>query len=337
MLRIITFFILVNIFLPFTYASDTDTPPNWIENPAEAYPESKYLAMAGEGTSRKEAETNAIESLAAIFSRNIDSQTGSSLNYTSSQNETAKIDKKIVKDISISTNVKDLAGVEIKEIWASGNEKYYALAVLDKAKAIIIYREKISSNNKTISELINIPDKEKNTIREFSRYNAAYKKAAENEVYASYLLILNPTASMISTKPDFNLNSLKMKCLDILKSIPIKITVEGDKNSKLKAAFSDVLTSTGFQTSELKNCRYVLSAKLTIDDEVISGNNKTIIRYSLIAEFIDVILNESLIPFSISGREIHFNKTNAESKALTVLEKKIKKDFKKVFEEYLNQ
>lgn len=337
MLKIITFFILVNIFLPFVYASDKETPPNWIENPYEAYAESGYLVIVGEGTSRKEAEANAIESLAAIFSRNIDSKTDSSLNYKSSQNETAKIDKKIVKDISISTNIKDLVGVEIKENWSSGDGKYYALAVLDKTKAIIVYREKINSNNKAISELINIPDKEKNTITEYSRYNAAYKKAVENEIYASYLMILNPTASVISTKPDFNLNSLKMKCLDILKDIPIKVTVEGDKNSKLKTAFSDVLNSTGFKTSELKNSKYALSVKLTISDEVIPGNNKTIIRYSLTAEFVDVILNESLIPFSISGREIHFNKTNAESKALMVLEKKIKKDFKKVFEEYLNQ
>lgn len=339
MLKIAVIFIVLSLFSLGVSASEksiTSILPVWVETPSEQYPDRTYMAVVGEGPSQKEAEASAIESLAAIFSRRIESQTQSSLDYASVQDKgAAKTDRRINQTISISTNMEQLIGVEIKEIWLSPDGKYYALAVLEKNKAIAVYKGKIALNNQAIMSLIDIPAGIKNTIAEFARYKAAYTKAEENAVYLSVLLQLNSAASALSHDEKLLPSAIKAKWLMVLKNIPIAIVVTGDKNDKVKSSFAKVFSSAGFTLSTSDTSRYSMAVTLDISDEKIQGNNKVILRYSLDAALTDNIFGETVLPFSLGGREIHLNKANAEAKIFKTLDKKIAENFKTTFEEYI--
>lgn len=339
MFKVAVVFIALSFFLPFVSASEksvTNMPPVWIETPTEQYPERTYMTAVGEGFSQKEAEVSAIESLAAIFNRKIEAQTQSSLDYASVQGkDAAKKDKRINQTISISTNMEQLSGVEIKETWVSPDGTYYALAVLEKSKAIAVYKGKIALNNQAIMSLMDIPADVKNTMTECARYKAAYTKAEENAAYLSVLLQLNPAAGALSNDEKFASNVIKAKWLAALKNMPVAITVSGDKNDKIKSSFAKVFTSAGFILSSSNTCRYSMAVTLVISDEKIPGNNKAVLRYSLDSALTDKVSGETVLPFSLSGREIHLNKANAESKLFKTLDKKISENFKTAFEEYI--
>jgi len=339
MFKVAVIFIALSIFPLVAAASEknvTNKPPAWVETPAERYPEQSYMTAVGEGHAQKAAEASAIEALAAIFDRKIESQTQSSLDYASVQGkEAAKKDKRINQTISISTNIEQLIGVEIKETWLSPGGTYYALAVLEKSKAIAVYRKKIEHNKQAIIALMDIPADVKNTMTECARYKAAYTKAEENAVYLPCLLLLNPAAGTLANDENPSPSVIKAKWLAALKNMPVSITVSGDKNDKIKASFAKVFTSAGFTLSAPDTGRYSMAVSLDISDEKIQGNNKAVLRYSLDSALTDKASGETLLPFSLSGREIHLNKANAEAKLFKTLDKKIAENFKAAFEEYI--
>ena len=80
-----------------------------------------------------------------------------------------------------------------------------------------------------------------------------------------------------------------------------------------------------------------MAVTLVISDEKIPGNNKAVLRYSLDSTLTDKVSGETVLPFSLSGREIHLNKANAEAKLFKALDKKISENFKAAFEEYITQ
>lgn len=339
MLKVAVFFITLSIFPLGVFASEkslTNVPPVWIETPSDRYPDQTYMTAVGEGHTQKEAEAAAVEALAAIFNRRIESQTQSSLDYASIQGkDAAKMDKRVNRTISISTNIDQLIGVEIKETWLSPDGTYYALAVLEKSKTLAIYKGKIDLNNQTITSLIDIPVGVKNTMTEFARYKVAYAKAGENAAYLSLLLQLNPAVSSLVNDEKLTQSVIKAKWRAVGDAMPIAVAVRGDKNDKLKSAFAKVFTTAGFTLSSPDTSRYSMAVTLDTTNEKIPGNNKVVLRYSLAASLMDHISGETLLPFSLSGREVHLNKESAELKMFKTLDKKIMENFQAAFEEYV--
>lgn len=314
--------------------------PEWVTSPETYYPESKYLTAVDKGRDRKTAETNAIEALAGIFGRSINSKTQASSRFSQSEKDgSSSFSDEIVinKEVSLSTNMKDLIGVEIAEVWTSKEGETYALAVMNKEKASMLYLQKISENNETIERVTLIPPEEKETLLEYARFDFAYKTALINAVYLERLAVIAPSAkSALSTgmqSPD----SLKTACVKIAKTIPIEISVQGGNTQRIKTAFAKVLSQAGFNVSEKASKRYVLKAEASFTEETIAGNPNAVCRYSLEAMLLDKIMQDEIMPFNITGREIHLNKTSAENKAVNTIEKKIMQEFKAIFEKYLGE
>lgn len=338
MFKIVFFCITLAFFPVLLFAAEKQPhsiPPKWIEDPTGQYPEGAYITAVGEGYSQKEAETAAIEALAAVFSRKIESQTQSSVQYTSGQEKLqGQMDKRVNQTVSISTKIDTLMGVEIKERWVSSEGVHAALAVLNKTKTATLYSEHIKHNNESIRALLDVPEDMKGTFAQFARYKAAYTQAEKNAALFSVLAQLN--AAAVATVRDEQLapNTIKEKWLGVLKYMPIAVTVDGDSGDKIKSTFSKIFASEGFTLSSKSNCRYAMTVTLTLSDEKTQGNKKTLIRYTLDAAFTDAVSGEILIPFSLTGREIHLNKQSAEVRLFKTLDKKITETFTAAFEAY---
>lgn len=339
MFKVALFCVTLTFFPVLLFAAEKrpqTVPPKWIEEPTGQYPEGAYMTAVGEGYSQKEAETAAIEALAAVFSRKIESQTQSSLQYARGEGvQTGHIDKRIHQTVSISTNIDTLMGVEIKERWVSSEGVHAALAVLNKSKAAALYSEHIKHNNESIRALLDVPASMKGTFAQFARYKAAYTQAEENAAFFSVLAQLNTAAAAAVRDEQLAPSTIKEKWLGVLKHMPIAVTVDGDSGDKIKSSFSKIFASEGFTLASKNNYRYAMTATLTLSDEKIQENKKTLVRYTLDAAFTDTLSGEILIPFSLTGREIHLNKQSAEVRVFKTLDKKITEKFKAAFEAYI--
>ena len=112
------FILLCCCCLPLSAGRKSEKLPAWVTSPSNVYSENEYIVEVGSGSSQKEADNKAIEGLAAIFNRNVLSKTDSSLAYRESAGSVDKT-KSINQHVLVSTSIKDLVGVEIKERWKS--------------------------------------------------------------------------------------------------------------------------------------------------------------------------------------------------------------------------
>ncbi len=341
MFKIITFVILLTV-IPFSAYSkgkkESEQPPSWVVHSSEQYPESDYLTAVQSGRTRKEAELNAVESLAAVFERTVTVQTTSELNYTSTEkngNTDIGTRKNIDKQVKISTDAGKLVGVEIKAVWKDNTGKQYALAVLDKKKAAKIYKQRIELNNNAIETLIQTAKTHGNSLNAYKQYRTAYKKAVQNDQYRRKLSLLQSSAARLLNQQTSDAQALQLKYKTIARNIPIAIQVSGDKNTELTSAFEKVLTNEGFEISKENNARYKLHAELRVTEGSIADKNKTMIRYTFKALLTDTETNTAVVPYSESGRQIHFTIEQAEHKMFTTLKKQIEKNFAAQMAEFL--
>ena len=99
---------------------------------------------------------------------------------TSRYSEAVKAGKVVVsEDASVDQAVRTsfdfdtLVGAEIRDTWDDGKGTLYAVAVIDKAKGAILYRDLIASNEETIAKLTDIEKGEEYTFDAYARYDLA--------------------------------------------------------------------------------------------------------------------------------------------------------------------
>ena len=336
MSRLIIFFSFLLVVLSPLGAkkASKDTPPMWVTEPSLVYSSDEYIIDLGEGKSQTEADSKAIEGLAAIFNRSIQSQTNASMEYSEGASGARK-DKKLKQDVKISTEVEGLIGVEIKERWKAKDGTYYALAVMEINKGRSIYGEKASSCIKAIDKFFSVTNDQKNTFYEYFRASSAIYKAQELLVYTAYLSVLDPSGrrDWDSYFPD----AIKLKTSEIAKNIYVSVNIEGDDASSLQPIFEKVFSKRGFSVSKDGNSRYVLNVVLELEEPEELSRGRVSIHYNLQVELLDTVLDETILPFNLDGRETMFNEKATKNKIFKNLEKKVKNEFDVSFAKYIEE
>lgn len=334
MFRLKLTFILLCCCLPLCAAKKAEKIPDWVSSPATVYPENEYIVEVGSGSSQKEADNKAIEGLAAIFNRNVLSKTDSSLAYRESAGSVDKT-KSINQHVLVSTSIKDLVGVEIKERWKSKDGTFYALAVLNRQKAIHIYSEKATLCVSAIVESLNIPDDEKGTFHEYFRYVSASSKANEMSLYNAYLSVLQPESALV-IEEDYSPDKLKLKASSIAKNILVAVKIGGNwTDARLKSIFEKVFSSRGFTIAKADGARYVLDVELELGEESKLSDNRLMIRYSLTSQLLDSVTGDSFLPFVINDKAVQFSSEAVKNQIFKNLKTKVEKDFDTLFNKYM--
>lgn len=330
---IITFSFLLVFFSPlWARKSLKDEVPMWVSDPSFVYSSDEYMVELGEGRSQKEADNKAIEGLAAVFNRSIQSQTDASMEYSEGASGVRK-NKKLKQDIKVSTNLEGLIGVEIKERWKAKDGTYYALAVLEISKGKAIYKEKADSCIKAIDNFFTVSNEQRNTFYEYFRSSSAINKARELLVYVAYLAVLDPLdkRNWDSYFPE----AVKLRTSELAKNIFVSINIEGEGVSSLQPMFEKVFSKRGFSVSKDGNTRYVLNVMLDLQPPEELSRGRVAIHYDLQVELLDTVLGETVLPFTLNGRETMFNETATRNKIFKNLEKKIKDEFDVSFARYI--
>jgi hypothetical protein len=311
--------------------------PAWVDSVDSVYDKSQYVAAVGTGNDRPTAENSAFGNLISIFGQSIKVDQNISSLYQDAVNSgvmTSWSENTTMQNtISTSASMDRLVGAEIKEVWTdSKTNTVYAAAVMDKAQAAKLYSDMIKSNIAMINNLTSMSQAEKNTLEGYSRYQFAAAVADMNISYESVLKVIGAAVPGGVKKGD----DYRLEAVEITKTIPIAVTVRGDRQGRIQAAIAKVLTDLGFRSGG-SNSRYVVNAALTISDAGIDNPNFIFANFEITADLIDTSIGQTLVPFSVNGREGGRTLAQAESTALRKSEDAVSDEFTYLLKDYLSR
>ena len=186
--------------------AQADNEPAWVRDPYTRYDRQANVAAVGTGSSRDLAEKSALGNLVAIFGQSIQVDERVSLSYqeairsglAAGWSENVAVDTVIATSAGMDT----LVAAEIGETWHNGRGEYYAVAVLNRAKAVQLYSEMIMSNQIMINNLVDIPASERDTLEGIARYNFAAMIADVTTGYANLLSVIGAPVRGLKTGDD---------------------------------------------------------------------------------------------------------------------------------------
>jgi hypothetical protein len=166
----------------------------------------------------------------------------------------------------------------------------------------------------------------------FARFQFAITLAEANKVFANVLSVIGaPVPPEMRQSEDYRLESSA-----IIRAIPVSVTVEGDRENRIRSAFASVFTDAGFRTGGT-NAPYQLQARISFTEVQLPNQTNKFVRYVLEGNFVDTAADATLFPYNVNGREGHLSLPEAETRALRAAEAKIKEDYAKTLSSFLAQ
>jgi hypothetical protein len=310
--------------------------PAWVDSVDSVYSRAQYVAAVGYAADRAMAEKNAFANLVAIFGQSIQADQTIVNTYqeavkngkTAGWTDTIALENTIKTSASMDT----LIGAEIKEVWFDSKSTYYAAAVMEKAKTARLYNDMIQANQNMINNLVTMTQTEKNSLEGFSRYQFAAAAADVNVSYGNVLQVIGVVPPDGLKKGD----DYRLEAQNIVKAIPVGITVNNDKAGRIQGAFAKAFTDLGFRSGGT-NARYVLAVDITASPVELPNQVNKFTRIELTANLTDTSVNAVLFPFNFANREGHATQSEADNRAYTAAARKISEEYPKLLNDYLSQ
>lgn len=313
--------------------------PEWVLQPSAVYPNASFITYVGNAEDRNLSEVSALQGLASVFGQSVKSDTTANTRMAQAKADglvaTASV-QAFSQDVKRKVDVDNLIGVEVKEYWQDvANNTWYAIAVLDKAKAADIYTDMIKKNAGAIDTVLKNAAKDKNSLDGFGAYDFAEEIAVENEKNLNKISVIN--SDLVDSLKSYcpSSKNIHAKKMEIAKTIPICVQTFNDEHGRYKQAFSKAITEAGFKGTFDDSVRYTLTAKFEFERSD-STDKKTIrCRYNCESFILDSKTGHQIVPFAIKGRESHVDYNEALHKAELSLVSKIQKDFSEALYKYL--
>jgi hypothetical protein len=298
--------------------------PAWVDSPEAVYSRNSYVAAVGSGSNRDQAEKSALTALSSVYrlSLQADQTITNSYQEMVKNGQTSDWYEGVSLEESIRTSTAmDLVGAAIRDVWSDGS-LFYAVAVMENAQTARVYAQMIRDNQRIIDALTDIPAAGRNNMDGLARFQFAITLAEANKVFANVLSVIGvPAPAELRQSEDYRLESAA-----IIRAIPVSVTVEGDRENRIRSAFASALTSVGFRTGG-NDSPYQLQAQISFAEVQLPNQPNKFVRYVLEGNFVDRAAGETLFPYNVNGREGHLSIPEAETRALRAAENKIKDDY----------
>jgi hypothetical protein len=311
--------------------------PAWVDSVDSVYGRARYVAAVGYAADRSMAERNALANLTAFFGQSIQADQAITNTYQEAvRNGVAAgwTDNLAVQNtIRTSASMDSLVGAEIREVWFDSRNTYYAAAVMEKTKTAQMYTEMILANQNIINNLVPIGPAGKSSLEGFSRYQFAAAVADINISYGNLLRLIDAPIPPGLVNGD----EYRLEARNIVRAIPIAVTVTNDKSRRVQGAFAKSLSELGFRSGG-DNSRYVLRVEITLSPADLPNNQGYIYgRMELSADLTDTAGGFVLVPYNFNNREGHTSPSELENRLFLAAERKIGEEYAKLLNDYLSQ
>jgi hypothetical protein len=311
--------------------------PAWVDAVDSVYGRAQYVAAVGFAADRAMAEKNALVRIVSYFNQSVQADEAITNTYQQAVRNgvTAGWTDNFSSQNTIRTSASmdTLVGAEIKEVWLdSRTNTYYAAAVMEKAKAAQMYTEMIQANQNMIKNLVTMSAAEKNSLEGLSRYQFAATVADINVSYGNLLRLIDAAVPAGLVKGD----EYRIEAQNIVKAIPVGVTVTGDRSGRIQGAFAKSLSELGFRSGG-NNSRYVLRVEIAVSPVDLPNNPNKFARIELSANLTDTSAGAVLLPYNFNNREGHTSQAEAENRLYLAAERKINEEYAKLLNGYLSQ
>jgi len=309
--------------------------PSWVMDPYAAYPRNSYVAAVGFAPNRAEAERKSLAALTAIFGQSVTSEFSDETTESTYSDAVKKgiITSTRTRDaVSTSASLDALIGAEIGSVWDDARGTVYAIAYLDKARAVSVYGNIVQGNLKNIERLTTMTAAQKNTLDGYARYRLAALIAGINAKDASVLEQCGgPTAAALNLP---SADAIKIEASNIIRNIPVVVNVKGDGTNRIRDAFTKVLSAEGLRTRG-SSPLYRLDVDVDLSEVTLNNTNK-FCRITVSAELIENSSDSVLLPFNFADRAGHISYPEAQNRAILQAERIIGEKYPAAFKEYLD-
>jgi hypothetical protein len=306
--------------------------PAWVDSPEAVYNRRSFVSAVGSGGSREQAEKSAFAALSSVYRMSLraDQELTNSYQEMVVNGKTSDWYEGVSMEETIRTSTAmDLVGAAIRNVWSDGS-LHYAVAVMENAQTAKLYTQMIRDNQRIIDTLTDIPAAGRNNMDGLARFQFAITLAEANKVFANVLSVIGaPVPAEMRQSEDYQMDRTA-----IIRAIPVSVTVEGDRDNRLRSAFTSVFTGEGFRTGG-NNAPYQLQGRLSFSEVQLPNQPNKFVRYVLEGDFVETPTGEVLFSYNVNGREGHLSIPEAELRALRAAEAKIKEDYAETLSSFL--
>jgi hypothetical protein len=291
----------------------------------QVYSRQDYVAAVGYGPSREVAGKEAFAALVAVFGQTVQADRQSVVRYSEALRQDVVSsyirDTEVTNAIKTSAELDTLIGAEIRDYWYDGRGVHYAVAVMEKSRALSLYSELVNANREIIRTLTRLGDGERDSLDGCARYLLAARIADGSRAFANILSVVGGGVAL-SGRELAQPENFRLEALAIARRIPVEVRVDNDETGRLQSAFASVIGGKGFLSGG-RDSRYTLEAALKLSPVDLPGQQNSFVRYELTANLLDRHTGNVLLPYHISGREGHLSVSEAENRAMAAMEQHI--------------
>jgi hypothetical protein len=312
---------------------NTSGTPRWMTKLEDAYPEKDYLAVVGEGDTRRNAESDAAGALARIFGSNIKVETEAIVRYKELENESGgsyQLEKEANKEVDILAQ-QMLYNLQYSDPYTDKEGRVHVVGYLNRKETAKIYKDKIDKNSERIATFRQNALKSERLFTKFAFIDAAIIFAKNNELLLDQLnIIYTPVRKMVELP--YKLDELNTLYSQIAEQMVFDVRITNDMEDKIANLVSGLLGERGFSIRAGGTLKVTGDVKL----EPLKLNNKyDNIRWYLNLQMKDET-GKTIVSFNKNQRESAVSKSAVEARAYLEMEKQIKKAFFNEFTKYLD-
>ena len=282
---VLLFLIFLLVFLPGCIDQNSgliNVKQAKFEN-SKDYPSSKYLTAIGIAESKESARSEAKSELANIFESEIESQFKINTKAIVSSVNGEHINNRIDSTINVYSKVK-LKGVQVPKIWYE-NDKYHALAILDKARSKSIWIDEIIRLNQMMETEYKNLQLIKGNILLIKPLQRIWNLWMERLAVTSRLNVIGFSAP----KPGFDIKDIYSKISKVKNEMRIYLNISGEYSKNLYDSISKNLNNEGFIIVNSKSKADVyISGFITTEPDNIQNKDWKFSRAKLSLQIIDM-------------------------------------------------
>lgn len=323
----ISFCCVAILFFPTSPAYPSgEVKPDWIDGQSISYPKEQYLFGVGYGSTREIAEKDAYAAISKIFSANVSSVGRDYERYSQIKkaDKTDTYEEMEIERITKVTTDKILENVVIAETWYDTKQKvYYALAIIDRAKAGNSLKEQIRSLDLQIKEMVKNGRETTDKIQKIKNLKGTIRSLLQREAYNKDLRVINLSGRGIDSP--ISMPELNNELDNFLKNdFSIGVEVTGEKGGDVKNAIIEGLNKQGFSVVKKGRIADVLiKGKVEFNEAYIQNPEFKFVRWTADFKMIDKSTGKVIGSINDSGKEGHLTIKEAKERASRKLQEEL--------------
>ena len=308
--------------------------PRWMFDIYAVYPEDQFLAVIGEGDTRREAEDDAAGALSKIFISNIEVDSTAVLRYhelEKGDESESSLERSVDKTVTVGS-AQSLFNVLYSDIYTDNLGLVHVVGYLNRQKTARIYLQKIAQNGERVAGFLKNMASAREILRQYAFIDAAVLFARNNELLLEQLTIISPVARKTVDLP-YDLNKLTALYADTAAKMKFSLTIKNDSDDKIAKITTHLLNRKGF-TVVRSGAALSVSGEVLIEDTQLNNKYKNV-RWTLMLEMRDE-KRQVIVSYHKNQRVSAVSRSEAVARSYRDMEKQITNEFIGQFEQYLD-